>query len=198
MAKVGRLVKELMVQELSEALREHPNWFVTSLGRLEATEADALRKRLRATDATLLMVKRTLGLRGISALGIDGAQTLFTGSVGLVLTSEEAPKIAKIIVEFAKANEDKLIIRGGLVDGQLLDQKRVEELAHLPSKPELIARLIGVLESPIVSVVMVLEQVLGEPAWVLEEASKQQPAAAPAQPHTAAPEATSQAPESAA
>ena len=182
MANVGRLVKELMVQELSEHLKAHPHFFVVSVGPIQAVEADTLRKRLRVLHARLVVVKRTLGLRGLSALKLNGgAPALFTGSVALVLSGDEGGPVAKIIADFAKAHEGKLVIRGGWVEGQLLTDKRVEELASLPARPQLVAQLIGLLESPIANVVMALEGVLGELAWVLEEAGRHaKPAAEPA------------------
>lgn len=172
MAKVGRLVKELMVQELTNALQVRPNFFVASLGSLSAAETDTLRKRLRTSQANVLMVKRTLGLRGVLAMKLDDAKPLFEGSVALVLPGEDLIPAAKLLMDFAKEHQEKLTIRGGWVEGQCLDRTRVEELANLPPKPQLIAQLIGVLESPLADLIFTIEAALGELAWVLEEASK--------------------------
>ena len=179
MAKVGRLVKELMVQELTTALTTRPNFFVASLGSLSAAETDTLRKRLRTSQAQVLMVKRTLGLHGLSAMNLDDAKPLWEGSVALVLPGEDIIPVAKLLMDFAKENQDKLTVRGGLVEGQVLDRKRFEELAGLPPKPQLIARLVGILESPLADLVFTVEAVLGEIAWVLEEASKTTSQSAP-------------------
>ena len=173
MPKVGRLVKDSMVQELTTRLSATPNFFVTSVGPLQAGEADTLRKRLRGTHASLLMAKRTLSLRGVAGLKLEEIGTLFSGSVAFVLPGEDLIRTAKTIVEFAKANQHKLAIRGGWVDGQVLDETRVEELANLPPKPQLIAQIVSFLESPMAQLVMILEHALGDLAWVLEEAAKQ-------------------------
>lgn len=188
MAKVGRLVKDQMVQELTSALGERPNFFVTSIGRLDAVEADGLRKKLRSMRSRLIMVKRTLGVRGLTAVKTEEPISLLEGSVGFVVPEEDVLPVAKLIVEFAKAGEEKLAVRGGWIDGQLLDQRRVEQLASLPPKPQLIAELIGVLESPMSDLVFTIEQVLRDVPWVLDEVSKSRPAAAAA-PGSAAPEA---------
>lgn len=172
MAKVGRLVKESLLKELSDQLSEQPNFFLASVERLHAVEADTLRKQLRNAKSRLVMVKRRLGLRGVAGLSQGELAALLTGSVGFVLSGDEAIPVAKILVGFAKTNEGKFIIRGGWVDGQLLNETRVAELASLPPKPQLIAQLIGVLESPITDVIFTIEQLLSEPAWVLEEAGK--------------------------
>lgn len=187
MAKVGRLVKELMVQELMTELKNRPNFFVATPGRLSAVEADTLRKRLRTVQAKVLVIKRTLGLRGMSALDLTEMTALFAGSVALVLPGQEIIPAAKLLVDFAKADREKLNIRGGWIDGQLLDQQALEELASLPPKPQLAAQLIGAIELPLTELVMVLESTLGELAWILEEVSKKRPA-----PHEAAPAATAE------
>lgn len=172
MAKVGRLVKDVMVQELTEAFQASQSFFVASMGPLSAAESDTLRKRLRGSKARVLMIKRTLGLQGMTALKLDGAGDLFQGSIALVFPGEDLIPSAKLLADFAKDHKEKLSVRGGFVEGQVLDGARFQELANLPPKPQLIAQLIGVLESPVSNVVWTLESVLSEVAWVLEEASK--------------------------
>jgi large subunit ribosomal protein L10 len=170
--KAGRFAKDLIVQELTQALQERQSFFIAAIGRLQAVEADALRKRLRPLQARLLVAKRTLSLRGIATLKLNGVSSLFAGSVALVLPGEDVLPVAKLLVDFAKANQDKLAIRGGWIEGQLLDGKQVEELAVLPPRLQLIAQVVGAIESPIAEVILTLEAVLGDVAWVLEEAAK--------------------------
>ena len=190
MPQVGRLAKDMMVQELTGQLKERPNFFVAGIGRLSATDADRLRKRLQAMQARMLMVKRTLGLQGLTAMKIDGGvNRLVEGSIAFVFPGEDLIPAAKLLADFAKAEQEKLNIRGGLVDGQLLDPHQFNELANLPTRPQLMAQLIGVLESPLADVVFTLERVLGDLPWVLEEAAKtatsdQPPATSNQQPAT--------------
>ena len=176
MAKVGRLVKERMVEELSGALKGSASVLIASMGPLKAAEADALRKRLRGSQARLFVAKRTIGTRGISALsGADGLEKLLSGSVAFVIPGEDVVKTAKIVVEFAKANEGKLTVRGGWVDGQVLNDTRIEEIASLPSKLQLIANVVGALEAPFVDLIWTLEHHMSDLAWVVEEAAKTKP-----------------------
>ena len=175
MAKVGRIVKEAMVEELTGAFETSQCFFVASMGALSASESDTLRKKLRGQKARMLVIKRALGLHGMSALKLDGTAGMFQGSIALIFPGEDIIPAAKLLADFAKENKDKLTIRGALVEGQLLDGPRFTELANLPPKPQLIANLIGVLESPVSSVVWTLESVLGEVAWLLEEVAKAKP-----------------------
>ena len=178
MAKVGRMVKEQMLQDMTATLQAHQDFFVTTVGPLQAGETDLLRKRLRAAKAEMRMVKRRLGTRVFSSLNFDGAAAeLLNGSVALIVAHEDVVSVAKLIAETAKANPEKLIIRGGRISGQFLSQSRVQELASLPSKLQLIANLIATIESPISDLIFVLEQAPSDVVWTLEEASKKAPVA---------------------
>ena len=172
MAGVGRLVKESIVEELSAHLAERPNVFVTSMTRLPASEADALRQKLHQSQARLVMINRRLGRRAVEPLKIPGLTDLLEGSVGLVLVGENFLPAAKQIHEFWKTHGEQLWIKGALVDGQLLDAKRVEELANLPPKPVLLAQVAATIESPIAAVIATIERLLGDVAWLLERAAE--------------------------
>ncbi len=175
MAKIGRLVKDRIVQDVTASLKEHPSFFITNLSALPASDTDTLRKKLRGTNARVLMVKRTLGVRGIGLMKLEGIDQFFEGSVSLVFPGEDIVPAAKLLVDFAKDKQEKVLIRGGIIEGQVLDKKGVEHLASLPSKPQLIAELIGWIEAPITSIILTLENALGEVSWVLDEASKTRP-----------------------
>jgi large subunit ribosomal protein L10 len=182
MASVGRLVKETMVQELSAEVAARRNVFVTTIAKLPAAEADALRKQLFASRASLHLIQRRLSGRVLSTLQLGGLEGLLDGSVGLVLSGEDAVPVAKLITEFQKAHEDWILVRGAVIEGQLLDQKRVAQLAAIPPKPVLLAQLVGAIESPMADVIFTIERLIGDIASGIEQlAAKKPAAAAPAQ-----------------
>lgn len=188
MANVGHLVKESLVQELSSELDQHPNFIVTSINRLTAPDADALRQKLHGSNARLFMVKRKLGRRAVEKLNLQGLAELLEGSVALVLAGDDVLPAAKLIVEFRKAHEEQLTVRGAVVDGQLLDRSHVEQLAALPPRPVLLAQVLGTIEAPIADVIFTLERLLGDLAWLAEQAAAKKPAeVAPAPKAEAAP-----------
>ncbi len=162
MAKVGRTVKESMVAEVETQLAERPNFFVTMLNRLPASETDTFRRKLYQSQARLIVVKRRLGRLALAQIKISGAADLLEGSVGLVLVGDDPLSTVKLLVDFRKAHEEQLAIRGGIIDGQLLDGKRIEQFATLPSKPVLLAQVIGMVESPIAGVIMTVERLIGD------------------------------------
>ena len=187
MAKVGRMVKEDSVREIATRLSGRPNFFITGINRLSAPNADTLRRQLFGSNARLLVVKRKLGQRAVGGLSVAGLSELLQGSVGIVLADADVPATAKLLVEFRKTHEEQLAVRGAVVDGQLLDASRVEELAQLPPKPVLLAQVVAVIESPIADVIFTLERLIGDIAWLAEQAASQKPN----QPTPAAPAAES-------
>ncbi len=179
MAKVGRLVKETIINELSTQLGEQPNFFVTRINRLTSTDADALRQKLFGSQASLVMIKQKLGKRAVEGLKIPGLVDLFDGSVGIVLPGEDVLPVAKVIVDFIKTHEEQLSIRGGFIEGTVLDQQRVEHLASLPSKPVLLAQVVFTIEAPIADLIFTIERLVGDVMWAVEQAATKKPQPAP-------------------
>ena len=175
MAKVGRLVKETAVKELSDRLSQRPDFLVASVNRLTAGEADNLRQKLFASQARLVMIKRTLGKRMLDQRNLAAVTELFEGSVGIVLPGEEILPAAKILVDFIKTREEKLAVRGGFIDGMLLDKTRVEQLASLPPKPVLLAQVLATIEAPIADVIFTLERLIGDLIWAADQAAEKKP-----------------------
>ena len=196
MAKVGRMVKESSVAEVANRLAERPNFFVAAISRLPASEADLFRRKLFASQAQLVIVKRRLGHRVLEPLKLAGLAELLEGSVGFVLAGGDFLQVAKVLVEFRKGHEEQIAVRGAVIDGQLLDKSRVEQLASLPPKPVLLAQVVATLEAPMADVIYTIEQLIGELAWVAEQAAaKAGTTAAEAPSAPAAPSATESGPQ---
>ena len=179
MPNVGRMVKESSVEELSTQLAAQPNFFVTAVNRLSVPETDTLRQKLYASRSHLVIVKRRLGQRVLQGLNVAGLKELLEGSIGLVLSGDDVLQTAKLIVEFRKTHEEQLSVRGAVIDGQLLDQSRVEQLAQLPPKPVLLAQVVATIESPIADLIFTIERLIGDIAWIVEQAVAKKPAEAP-------------------
>lgn len=175
MANIGRMVKESLLDEITAELSKRPNFFIMAVNRLPASEANTFRQKLSGSQASLLMVNRRLGRRATSSLSLAGLQELLEGSVGLILSGGDVLSTAKLIVEFRKAHEEHMAVNGAVVDGQLLDRKGVEQLANLPPKPVLLAEVVATIESPMAEVIMTIERLIGDIAWIAEQAAAQRP-----------------------
>jgi len=192
MPKVGRLVKESAVKQLSERLAQRPEFLVTAVNRLSSLEADSLRQKLFTSQAHLIMVKQTLGKRVMDQLNLSAVTELFEGSVGLILPGEEILPAAKIVVDFIKTHEEQIAVRGAFIDGALFDKAHVVQLANLPPKPVLLAQVVATIESPIADVIFTLERLISDLIWAADQAAEKKPAP-PAPVEAKAPEAAPQA-----
>ena len=177
MAQVGRLVKESLVDEVARHLKHRPNFFVASVTRLPAAETDVLRQKLFTSQARLVVVKRRLGQRAVDGLKITGLADLLEGSIGFILSGEDVVQTAKLLTEFRKSREEQITLRGAVIDGQVLDKIRVEQLAQLPPRPALLAQVVGAIESPIADVIFTIERLIGDLGWIIEQAAAQRPPA---------------------
>ena len=198
MANIGRMVKEALLEEITNELSKRPNFFITTINRLPAAEANTFRQKLFGSRSSLLMINRRLGRRATSSLSLDGLQELLEGSVGLVLSGDDVLSTAKLIMEFRKTHEEQISVSGAVIDGQLLNRHGVEQLANLPPRPVLLAEVVVTIESPMADVIMTVERLLGEIAWLAEQAAARQPAAGSAEPPAPQEDAATPTPEASA
>ncbi len=121
---------------------------------LTVKDSENLRKQLRAEQAGLQGVKKTLLLKALSEAKIE-ADIQGTGNVAVAYSETDAVAPARIVQSIAKTN-DKLVILGGLLDGMFISREKVIALAKLPSRDELLAQTVGTLQAPITAFVRVM------------------------------------------
>jgi len=112
-----------------------------------------LRRQLHNAGVSMQVVKNTLARRAAEGTG----EELFTGPVAIAY-GKDPVGMAKAIADFAKANE-ALEIKGGVLDGKLIDEQGIKALASLPSREVLLAKLLGSMNSPITGFVRTLSEV---------------------------------------
>lgn len=117
-----------------------------------------LRRKLRGKQSALKVVKNRLAKIAVKDTAAQPLTEHFVGTVAVATTTADPAGPAKILTEFAKDNE-LLKIRVGILNGKTLDIKGLKALASLPSKEELIAKLMGSMQAPARNLVTVLSQV---------------------------------------
>lgn len=144
---------------------------VTKNKGLNAKDAFELRNKIRAAGASYKVAKNTLVKRALEGSPFAGISTYLLGPTALT-TSSDPVAAAKVIADFAKAN-DKLEIVGAGFGAQILDANGVKNLAKLPSLNELRATLIGLLQAPATKIAGVVQAPAGQLARVVSAKSKQ-------------------------
>lgn len=142
-----RLEKQQQIDALKECLTPAQGMFVMDFTGLSVGEVTELRRKVREAEGQYLVVKNTLARIALAGSDNEAVTALITGPSAVAYTSRDAVTLAKALADFAKGHE-KLRFRGGLVEGELLDAQQAQQVATLPSKTELVARLLFLLQSP--------------------------------------------------
>jgi len=119
-----------------------------------------LRAKARASGVYFRVVKNTLVRRAVADTPFASLADKMVGPLAYGISADPVA-VAKLLSDFAKGNE-KFVIAGGAMPGQLMSAKQISALAALPSREELIARLLGTMQGPIVKLVRTMNEVPGK------------------------------------
>jgi large subunit ribosomal protein L10 len=137
--------KEQLVSELAQKLRGASALYFTDFTGLNVKRMTDLRRRLRKSGVEYVVIKNTLALRAVNESGLVSER--LKGPTGLVL-ARDAVTAARLLSDFAKENDAKPTVKGGLLDGRTLDSAQVKQLATMPSRDQMLAELGAGLQSP--------------------------------------------------
>jgi len=147
--------KNQSIEELRERIAATPNVLLTDYRGLTVGELRTLRTALRKQSSTFAVIKNTLFGIAIGDERRAQLEKVLHGPTGVAFAAGDIVGAAKALVQFANESK-KLQIRAGLVDGQFYDAAKIDALSKVPSRPELLAKLVGSLSSPLRGLVAVL------------------------------------------
>ncbi|GLS15674.1 MULTISPECIES: 50S ribosomal protein L10 [Hydrogenophaga] len=168
---LNRSEKEAVINEVTSLAAKAQTLVMAEYRGITVAAMDQLRVKARSSGVSLSVLKNTLARRAVAGSSFEVAGDQMTGPL-IYGFSEDAVAAAKVVADFAKTN-DKLVIRGGVYGGKVLDQDGVKQLASIPTKEVLLAQLCGLLMSPISRTAVVL----GALAAKKGEGAAEQPAA---------------------
>lgn len=164
----AKAIKQQDLEALQEEFRAEPDLFVMQFQGLSAVAVDALRKNVRAAKGRYHVVKNTLARKASEGTCIAEVAELFQGSTALVAVEDDPTQVAKALADFAK-DHPAVAFKGGVVGGAALAADECQALAKVPSKDELIAKLLYCLQSPLQKLAGVLSAPPRDLAVVLQE-----------------------------
>jgi large subunit ribosomal protein L10 len=168
---VVREEKVQMVAEVQEKLKAAKMAIVTDYRGLTVAQMTRLRRDIRDASGEYQVIKNTLARRALkdTEYGLLGA--ILEGTNGWVFGYEDPVALSKALVKFSEQNE-KLAIKGGVLEGEYLDQAKVKLLARMPSRPELQAKLLALLQAPATQLVRLIQEPGAKMARLLEAVRK--------------------------
>jgi large subunit ribosomal protein L10 len=167
-----RSEKEAVVADMAERLQRAEAIVLADYRGLTVKRLIALRRVLRDCQAEIQVIKNTLVLRAFQEAGLQPPTELLTGPTAVALMYDELSAPTKALLDVTKETE-LLVIKGGILSGRLTDAASIRALAELPSRPELLAQLLGVLKAPMRQCVTVLNAPLQGFVNVLHARSEQ-------------------------
>lgn len=145
------------VKQLAGEIADVNDVFFTEYRGLTVQQITELRNELRKNEGEYHIVKNSYARLVFKDMKIDNVQDFLVGPTALAYAKGESGPIAKALLKFAKGAP--LILKGGLVNGDVFDPKSVEEYSKLPTKPELIQMLMGTMQAPIRNMACALNDV---------------------------------------
>lgn len=140
-----RTKKEELVTELSTKIKGASALYYTDFSGLSVKRMTDLRRRFSREGVEYVVIKNTLALRAVNESGLAGERLV--GPTGLVVSADPVAA-AKVLTTFAKENDQRPAVKGGLLDGKAVDADQIKRLASLPSREQLMAELGAGLMSP--------------------------------------------------
>ena len=164
---IGKECKEFMVKGLAEDFASDKNLFITGFWGLGAHDLGGLRCSLKNVSSKYLVVKNSIAKRALKESKLDDLLSSIEGGVGIAFGGKDPVTTIKTLVDFGKSHK-ALDIRAGYLDGKLLDKSQIKQIAMLPSREELLTKLVWTMNSPVSGFVNVLAGVLRSFIYVVK------------------------------
>jgi large subunit ribosomal protein L10 len=155
---VTRAEKETEFQQLATAFKGSESAILVDFKGLNVPQATELRRQLRGAKASYKVVKNTIARRAVKGTSFQALEKYFEGTTAVAYTATDPVALAKTLTTFVKTTPT-LTIKAAVVQGTAIAPAAVADLANMPGKPELCARLLGTLQAPMVQLVSVLNAV---------------------------------------
>ncbi|KPU26417.1 50S ribosomal protein L10 [Caloranaerobacter sp. TR13] len=167
--------KKQIVQEIKDKIDRAQAVVLVDYRGLNVEEVNELRKKYREAGVEYKVYKNTLMRFAFKDAGLEEFNNYLTGPSAIAFSYDDPVSAAKVTNEFAKQH-DKLEIKAGVVDGEVIDVNRVKELANLPSREVLIAQVLGGLNGPIAGFANVLQGTIRKLVYALNAIKEKQEA----------------------
>ncbi len=163
----SREQKETLLETYREGLATSPNAFLIDASGITVPQITELRDKVRQSGGQYVVVKNRIALRAIEGAALEGLSSEFAGPTA-VAYGDDPITIARALKEFADAVPN-FEFKSGLLDGKPIQAEQVRQIAAMPSREELIAKLLFILQSPITSFVRTLAALPRDFVLVLEQ-----------------------------
>lgn len=151
--------KEKVIEEMSDKFARASGIYLVDFTGMDVNTATELRRKFRESDVEYRVLKNTLAKISFEKAGIEGMSQFLTG-VNAYAISYDDPTLPVKVLEKQKEFKEKFKLKAALFEGQVIDPSRVESLAKIPSRGEMLGQLVGMLNSPMSKLLYALNGVM--------------------------------------
>ncbi len=147
--------KKEIVEDLCESITKQNGMFFVNFKGVKGDDAKVLRSDLKKSGARMVVARKTLAKIAFEKEGVDFNPLLLEGETGFVFSFDDGINTAKVIRKFEK--EEKIILLGGIYEGNVLTKEEAKSLADILTREELLAKLLGTISAPMGGFLSVLQ-----------------------------------------
>lgn len=163
--------KKAVVEALAERFKGASAGVFVDYRGITVAEDTQLRRELVSNEVEYSVVKNTLTRFALEKAGLSDLDSVLNGTTSLATSAGDPIAPIRIINEYSKKMGDRFNIKAAFMDGKVLDAQEIEEIAALPSKDALYAKVLGTMLAPITSLAVVLGQILEQQGGSVESAA---------------------------
>jgi large subunit ribosomal protein L10 len=169
---MNRNDKTQAISEFTEGIGQATNAFLIDFKGITVPQVTELRKQVRETGSDYVVVKNTLALIAVKDSPLVALKEQFSGMTAVAYNRTDAVALAKALTKFAK-DVPTVQFKGALLNGQIVPAAEIQNIANLPSREELVSKLLFLMQSPIRGLVTVLQANIRNLAVVIDQIAKQ-------------------------
>ena len=165
---MNRSEKADVVKELQKVFRESGSVILIDFKNVNVPDITELRRKVRESDSEYRVVKNTLALRAAEGTSVDEIKQYFEGPTAVAYTEENVVGLAKVLRSFIKEHSG-MSFKVGVLDGQVVSDEQVSSLADMPSREELLSKVLFLLNAPLTQLALALKSPVQKLAYLLKQ-----------------------------
>ena len=159
MSKEAIAQKAQQVEDIAEKVKKAKSVVLVDYRGLTVAQDTEMRVSLRQAGVDYKVLKNRLVLRAFNGCGFDGCEKVLEGPTAVAFGYEDPVAPAKIVAETVTKTNNKIAIKGGIIEGKQASVDEINALAKIPAKPVLVAQLLGMLTNPMRSLAVALSEI---------------------------------------